>query len=43
LTAGDPGEIGARMVRCWHDQAGVSARAVVLAIDRQGTRLEEEE
>ena len=43
LTAGDPGEIGARMVRCWHDQAGVSARASVLAIDRQGTRLEAEQ
>jgi homoserine kinase len=42
LAAGDPGEIGARMVRCWREQAGVSARAEVLAIDRQGTRVEEE-
>lgn len=40
LVAGDPGDVGARMVRCWHTQAGVTARAQALTIDRQGVRVE---
>jgi len=41
LVAGDPGDIGERMVRCWHTQAGITARALGLAIDRQGVRVED--
>ncbi len=40
LVAGDSGDVGQRMVRCWHEQAGVTARAQALAIDRQGVRIE---
>jgi homoserine kinase len=40
LVAGDPGDVGQRMVRCWHEQAGVTARAQALAIDREGVRIE---
>jgi homoserine kinase len=40
LVAGDPGDVGQRMVRCWHQQAGVTARAQALAIDRKGVRIE---
>lgn len=41
LTAGDGGEIGERMAACWKAQANVTARALVLAIDRDGLRVEE--
>jgi homoserine kinase len=40
LVAGDSGDVGQRMVRCWHEQAGVTARAQALAIDRKGVRIE---
>ena len=42
LVAGDPGDVGARMARCWEAQTGVVARVLVLPIDRQGIRVEEE-
>jgi homoserine kinase len=42
LVAGDPGDVGARMARCWEARAGVVARVLVLPIDRQGIRVEEE-
>lgn len=40
LTTGDGGEIGERMVACWKARANVTARALVLAIDRDGLRVE---
>ncbi len=40
LVAGDPGEVGRRMARCWREKAGVHARAQTLAIDREGVRIE---
>jgi homoserine kinase len=40
LVAGDPGDVGERMVRCWHAHAGISARAQGLPIDREGVRVE---
>ncbi len=39
LTTGDGGEIGERMAACWKARANVTARALVLAIDRDGLRL----
>jgi homoserine kinase len=40
LVAGNPGDVGRRMVQCWQEQAGVTARAQSLAIDREGVRVE---
>jgi homoserine kinase len=40
LTAGDGLAIGERMVTCWKTCANVTARAQILAIDREGLRLE---
>jgi homoserine kinase len=40
LVAGDAGDVGQRMVTCWHEAAGVTARAQTLAIDREGVRIE---
>jgi len=40
LVAGDPGDVGRRMVERWQEQAGVTARAQALAIDREGVRVE---
>lgn len=40
LVAGDPGDVGERMARCWHAHAGITARVQGLAIDRQGVRVE---
>lgn len=40
LVAGDPGDVGKRMVQRWQEQAGVTARAQALAIDREGVRVE---
>ena len=40
LVAGDPGEVGRRMARCWQEKAGITARAQALAIDREGVRVE---
>ncbi len=39
LVKGQDAEIGARMVTHWRERAGVSARAVLLPIDREGTRV----
>ncbi len=39
LTTGDGSDIGQKMVACWKACANVSARAEVLAIDRDGLRL----
>jgi homoserine kinase len=41
LVEGDGGEVGARMVARWRERADVTARAVPLSIDRDGTRIEE--
>jgi homoserine kinase len=40
LVAGDAGDVGRRMVKCWHEAAGVTARAQTLDIDREGVRIE---
>jgi homoserine kinase len=40
LAAGDGLAIGERMVTCWKTCANVTARAQILAIDREGLRLE---
>jgi len=40
MVAGEAGDIGQRMVQCWQAKAGVVAHAQVLAIDRQGVRVE---
>jgi homoserine kinase len=39
LTTGDGRAIGERMVACWKARANVTARAEVLAIDREGLRV----
>ncbi len=39
LVKGEGGEVGARMVARWRERADVSARAVLLPIDREGTRI----
>lgn len=40
LVAGDGGEVGQRMASCWKAEADVTARVQVLAIDRDGLRVE---
>jgi len=40
LVAGDPGDVGQRMVQCWQEKAGVTARAQALTIDREGVRVD---
>lgn len=40
LVTDAPGDVGQRMVQCWHEQAGVVARAQLLPIDREGVRIE---
>lgn len=40
LVAGDPGDVGRRMAKCWHERAGVTARTQALAIDREGVQVE---
>ena len=42
LVTGDGGDVGRRMAACWKDQAGVTAQVRILAIDREGVRIEEE-
>jgi len=40
LVCGDGGAIGARMVACWKERAGVTARAVTLPIAQEGLTLD---
>jgi homoserine kinase len=40
LVRGDGGDVGARMVACWKERAGVSAQARTLAIDCQGLQVD---
>jgi homoserine kinase len=41
LVQGEGGAIGARMAACWKEQAGVTARALALPIERDGLRVEQ--
>jgi homoserine kinase len=40
LVTADGAAVGQRMAACWLDQANVTARAMVLAIDQEGLRVE---
>jgi homoserine kinase len=39
LVAGEGGDIGQRMAACWKERANVSARPLILPIDREGLRI----
>jgi homoserine kinase len=41
LVIGEGERIGERMAACWKAQANVTARALLLPIDRDGLRVEE--
>jgi len=43
LVQGGGDAVGARMAACWKAQAGVTARALTLPIEREGLRVEEEQ
>jgi homoserine kinase len=39
LVTGDGTAVGERMAACWNERAGVTARVLVLPIDREGLRI----